>query len=207
MKKLLFIIFLMVFSFAITANAKKPKVVWPKAVLTLKDGTVLNGYLQNDIHFMKKNIYFSETQNGKDVKYKIVDIKSLEVDNALQDGKKRIFILIDDDPKFPFLATEVFKGKHVTGYMEPFAFDNSTHSTSFTGIWTNITVYLDCRAYHYMVDSGKPYRLWKNRCLAGACHSMQRFIPPVVCRYSEAFNSRRTVFHLAYFFFQGHTFQ
>lgn len=38
MKKLLFIIFLMVFSFAITANAKKPKVVWPKAVLTLKDG-------------------------------------------------------------------------------------------------------------------------------------------------------------------------
>ena len=98
MKKLLFIIFLMVFSFAITGNAKKPKVVWPKAVLTLKDGTVLNGYLQNDIHFMKKNIYFSETQNGKDVKYKIVDIKSLEVDNALQDGKKRIFILIDDDP-------------------------------------------------------------------------------------------------------------
>ena len=73
MKKLFFIIFLMVFSFAITANAKKPKekVVWPKAVLTLKDGTVLNGYLQNDIHFMKKNIYFSETQNGKDVKPQI----------------------------------------------------------------------------------------------------------------------------------------
>ena len=68
MKKLFFIIFLMAFSFAITANAKKPKIVWPKAVLTLKDGTVLNGYLQNDIHFMKKNIYFSETQNGKDVK-------------------------------------------------------------------------------------------------------------------------------------------
>ena len=34
MKKLLFIIFLIVFSFAITANAKKPKekIVWPKAV-------------------------------------------------------------------------------------------------------------------------------------------------------------------------------
>ena len=53
-------LFLMVFSFATIANAKKPKekVSWPKAVLTLKDGTVLNGYLQNDIHFMKKNIYF-----------------------------------------------------------------------------------------------------------------------------------------------------
>lgn len=105
MKKLLFIIFLMVFSFATIANAKKPKekVSWPKAVLTLKDGTVLNGYLQNDIHFMKKYIYFSETQNGKDVKYKIVDIKSLEVDNALQDGKKRTFVLNEDDPTFPFM--------------------------------------------------------------------------------------------------------
>ena len=52
MKKLFFIIFLMVFSFAICANAKKPKekVSWPKAVLTLNDGTVLNGYLRIDIH-------------------------------------------------------------------------------------------------------------------------------------------------------------
>lgn len=152
----------MVFSFAITANAKKPKekVVYPKAVLTLKDGTVLNGYLQNDIHFMKKNIYFSETQDGKDVKYKIVDIKSLVVDNALQDGKKRTFILNEDDPKFPFMATEVYKGKHVTGYMEPYAFDNSTHSRSFTGIWTNIESYLNCRAYHYTVDGGKHVYYW-----------------------------------------------
>ena len=163
MKKLLIIIFLMVFSFAITANAKKPKekVVYPKAVLTLKDGTVLNGYLQNDIHFMKKNIYFSETQNGKDVKYKIVDIKSLVVDNALQDGKQRTFILVDDNPDYQFLATVIFKGKHVTGYMEPFAFDNSTHSRSFTGIWTNVESYLDCRAYHYTVDGGKHVFYWR----------------------------------------------
>ena len=163
MKKLLIIIFLMVFSFAITANAKKPKekVVYPKAVLTLKDGTVLNGYLQNDIHFMKKNIYFSETQNGKDVKYKIVDIKSLVVDNALQDGKQRTFILVDDNPDYQFLATVIFKGKHVTGYMEPFAFDNSTHSRSFTGIWTNVESYLDCRAYHYTVDVGKHVFYWR----------------------------------------------
>ena len=162
MKKLFYILFLMVFSFAITANAKKPKekVVWPKAVLTLKDGTVLNGYLQNDIHFMKKNIYFCETQNGKDVKYKIEDIKSLEVENALQDGKKRTFILIDDNPKFQFLATEVFKGKHVTGYMEPYAFDNTTTSRTFTGIMSTNTTYLGCRAYHYMVDGGKHVYYW-----------------------------------------------
>ena len=161
MKKLLFIIFLMVFSFAITANAKKPKVVWPKAVLTLKDGTVLNGYLQNDIHFMKKNIYFSETQDGKDVKYKIVDIKSLVVDNAMQDGKQRTFILIDDDPKFQYLATVIYKGKHVTGYMQPFAFENTITSRTFTGIpYVAGTTYSGCRSYDYKVDGGKLVYYW-----------------------------------------------
>ncbi|WP_308398247.1 hypothetical protein, partial [Prevotella sp.] len=103
---------------------------------------------------------FSETQNGKDVKYKIVDIKSLEVDNALQDGKKRTFILIDEDPTFQYLATVIYKGKHVTGYMQPFAFENSTHSRSFTGIWTNNTVYLGCRSYDYKVDGGKLVYYW-----------------------------------------------
>lgn len=161
MKKLLFIIFLMVFSFAITANAKKPKIVWPKAVLTLKDGTVLNGYLQNDIHFMKKNIYFSETQNGKDLKYKIENIKSLQVENALQDGKKRTFILIDDNPEFQFLATELFKGKHVVGYMQPYAFENTVTSRTFTGIpYVANTNYSGCRAYYYMVDGGKHVYYW-----------------------------------------------
>ena len=163
MKKLFFIIFLMAFSFAITANAKKPKqkVVWPKAVLTLKDGTVINGYLQNDIHFMKKNIYFSETQDGKDKKYKITDIKSLVVDNAMQDGKKRTFILNDDDPKYPFMETEVYKGKHVTGYMQPYAFENNTTSRTFTGImyYAN-TIYSGCRAYYYTVDGGKYVYYW-----------------------------------------------
>ena len=52
----------------------------------------------------------------------------------MQDGKQRTFILIDDDPKFPFLATEVFKGKHVVGYMEPYAFENTITSRTFTGI-------------------------------------------------------------------------
>ena len=121
----------------------------------------LNGYLQNDIHFMKKNIYFCETQDGKDVKYKIVDIKSLVVDNAMQDGKQRTFILIDDDPKFPFLATEVFKGKHVVGYMEPYAFENTITSRTFTGIpYVAGTNYSGCRSYHYMVDGGKHVYYW-----------------------------------------------
>ena len=82
------------------------------------------------------------------------------MDNALQDGKKRTFVLNEDDPTFPFMATEIYKGKHVTGYMQPFAFESSTHSRSFTGIWTNNTVYLGCRSYDYKVDGGKLVYYW-----------------------------------------------
>ncbi len=32
------------------------------AVLTLNDGTVLNGYLQNDIHFMQKYVLFQRNR-------------------------------------------------------------------------------------------------------------------------------------------------
>ena len=37
-------------------------------------------------------------------------------------------------------------------------------------------------------SGGKSYRLRKNSCFPGACHSVQCFIPPVICRYSKAFN-------------------
>ena len=164
MKKLLFIIFLMVFSFAISANAKKPKekVVWPKAVLTLNDGTVLNGYLRTDVHFMtvKDYVLFSETEEGKDVKYKNETIKSLAVENAFGNGKNATFIPIhlywreaNKILKSPTLVVENFKGKHVTGYLRPTVFDNTTTSRSFTGIITNSTSYLTFWDYYYMVDS------------------------------------------------------
>lgn len=72
----------------------KGKIVWPKAVLTLKDGTVLNGYLRTDIHFMQKCVLFSETEEGKNVKYKNETIKSLVVKNCFGDGKEATFIPI-----------------------------------------------------------------------------------------------------------------
>ena len=59
-----------------------------------------------------------------------------------------------------------------------------------------------------IIKSGsKSYRLRKNCCFSGACHSVQCFIPPVICRYSKAFNGWRAIFHLADFLFQSHTFQ
>ncbi len=120
---------------------------------------------------MKKNIYFSETQDGKDVKYKIVDIKSLVVDNAMQDGKQRTFILIDDDPKFPFLATEVFKGKHVVGYMEPYAFENTITSRTFTGILRMLPVPII-----QVVDQITIWLMAASMCTIGICLKVKKLM-------------------------------
>jgi len=161
MKKLLFIIFLMVFSFAVTANAKKPKekVVWPKAVLTLKDGTVLNGYLRTDIHFMQKYVLFSETEEGKDVKYKNETIKSLVVKNCFGDGKETTFIPVNlywreakKILKTPVLAIQNYQGKHVKGYMYPTFFDDTRTSIN-AGVMQNTSMFSGEWWYLYNVDS------------------------------------------------------
>ena len=161
MKKLFFIIFLMVFSFAISANAKKPKekVSWPKAVLTLNDGTVLNGYLRTDIYFIDFNFLFSETEDGKSVKYKNDDVKSLVVKDCFEDGKDVTLVPIyihsaNRKTTHPLMAIQAFQGKHVKGYIRPTYFENSTTSRTFTGIMSSSTSYQSgCRQYVYNVDS------------------------------------------------------
>lgn len=163
MKKLFFIIFLMVFSFAISANAKKPKerVSWPKAVLTLNDGTVLNGYLRTDIYFIDYNFLFSETEDGKSVKYKNEDVKSLVVKDCFGEGKNvtlvPIYLYFSEMKKImkhPFLVIQAFQGKHVKGYIRLSHFENSTTSRSFSGVMSSSTIYQSgTRQYIYNVDS------------------------------------------------------
>lgn len=162
MKKLLFIISLMVFSFALSANAKKPKekVTWPKAVLTLNDGTVLNGYLRTDIYFIMNNFLFSETEEGKSVKYKNDAVKSLIIKDGFKDGKDMTLIPLKmyfregkQILKTPILAVQVFQGKHVKGYVRPTSFENTTTSRTFSGIMSSNTINeTGCRNYLYNVD-------------------------------------------------------
>ena len=151
----------MVFPFAISANAKKPKekIVWPKAVLTLKDGTVLNGYLRTDIHFMQKCVLFSETEEGKDVKYKNETIKSLVVKNCFGDDKETTFIPVKlywreakKILKTPVLVIQNYKGKHVKGYMYPTFFDDTRTSIN-AGVMQNTSMYSGEWWYLYNVDS------------------------------------------------------
>ena len=179
MKKLLLFICLLVFSFAINANAKKPKekISYPKAVLTLNDGTVLNGYLRTDIYFIDFNILFSETEDGKSVKYKNEDVKSLVVKDCFEEGKDATFVPIylyfssmKKIIKHPFLVIKVFQGKHVKGYIRPTHFENSTTSISFTGVMSSSTIYQSgTRQYIYNVDSDSTMNrvYWLHRLVNG----------------------------------------
>ena len=161
MKKLFFILSLLLFSFTICVNAKKPKekVVWPKAVLTLNDGTVLNGYLRTDIRFMQKYVLFSETEEGKDVKYKNEAIKSLVVKNCFGDGKETTFVPVKlywteakKILKTPVLAIQNYQGKHVKGYMYPTFFDDTRTSIN-AGVMQNTSMFSGVWWYLYNVDS------------------------------------------------------
>ncbi len=161
MKKLLFIIFLMAFPFAMTSNAKKPKekIVWPKAVLTLNDGTTLNGYLRTNIHFMQKQVLFSETEEGKDVKYKNETIQSLVVKDCFGDSTEATFVPVKlydvykkKIPRKPILAIPHYQGKHVKGYLYPTFFDDTRTSIS-SGVMQSHSTYSGVWLWLYNVDS------------------------------------------------------
>ena len=145
MKKLL-LFCLLVFSFAMCATAKEPKgeSSWPKIVLTLNDGTVLKGYLRNNLHLESTYVMFSDTEDGKKVKYKNEAVKSLFAKDFLGEGKDATFIPLkicwgSGKSKIPFLVIQIYQGKHVKGYMRPTSFDHSSTNRSFTGVVTSTT--------------------------------------------------------------------
>ena len=160
MKKLLLFICLLVFSFAMSATAKEPKgeSSWP-IVLTLNDGTVLNGFLRNNLHLESTCVMFSDTEDGKKVKYKNEAIKSLIVKDFIGEGKDATFIPLklcwgSGKSKIPFLSIQIYQGKHVKGYMRPTSFDHSSTNRSFTGVVTSTTsIEPDLWEFIYNVDS------------------------------------------------------
>lgn len=65
---------------------------YPKAMLTLSDGTVINGYLRENIHHVYHKVPISETVDGKKINYKTKDIQSLVV--TMPDGTAETYIPI-----------------------------------------------------------------------------------------------------------------
>lgn len=158
MKKIFFIIFLMVFSFAISANAKKPKVISVYAAhdpeeyrvkVTKSDGTVIEGYSKTDFlnyNFPKvKKFTFSTKYDGEKTTYTSDEVKRVEFVNLAIDSiplifesvqaQSRVPVTSGKEPKLyktPIFLRLFYDGKNVKGYTMPYADITNTPSSSIT---------------------------------------------------------------------------
>ena len=153
MRKGVIVLLLAIFMFSISAHARitKDQMVCHKAVLTLNDGTVMNGYLRTDIQFMRSYVLFSRTEVGEKSKYRNDTIKSLFVRDCLGKGVDATFVPIKLYKKgkkkgtTAVLAIPDYRGKHVRGYMCPTFFDATRTSAAsqemrnaYTGVWWGV---------------------------------------------------------------------
>lgn len=130
MKKYLLMLFIAMFGVSGSVCAKDTP-QYAKVLLTLKDKTVLNGYLCCDLHSVNKKIFVSETIDEKSVSYQIAEIDSLVV--TYTDGVIRTYrpIYVWDGlrkkvSKTPVLASVCYTGDNITGYMAPSMYVKST---------------------------------------------------------------------------------
>ena len=132
---------------------------YPKAVLTLSDGTVINGYLRENIHHVYHKVPISETVDGKKINYKTKDIQSLVV--TMPDGTAETYILIytwdqykKKAEKEPMLAVVDFKGNHVIGYAYPSLYEQTSAAVP-SSYFQSYTRTRDAWLYYYVVDTDK----------------------------------------------------
>ncbi len=123
-----------------------------RVVLTLKDGTVINGYLRTALMPDKRTVGIGEAPKGKYMKYANSDIESLVLPASAENPEALTFIPVKDrfaerkkPNKEPSLMVKTFEGKHVTGYRFPTISDFTVSggypggaqvtTTRITGIW------------------------------------------------------------------------
>lgn len=132
MKKILFILIIYaLIGTDVAAAKKKEEIQLPTITLTLNDGSVINGLLRSNLHYIKKNISVSETADGKKEKYQLTDIDSLVV--TYVDGEKMtlrpiyvwngFFKKVD---KTPVLANVCYSSDKMTCYMVPGRYEKTT---------------------------------------------------------------------------------
>ncbi len=125
------LIFFALISIGVAAAKKKEPLRLPSIALTLNDGSVINGFLKSNLHYINKDISVSETVDGKKEKYKLTDIDSLVV--TYLDGEKMtlrpiyvwngFFKKVD---KTPVLANLCYSSDKMTCYMVPGRYEKTT---------------------------------------------------------------------------------
>ena len=131
-----------------------------KVILTLNDGTVINGFLKSDI--MGDKIKVSETFKGKGKKYATTDIKTLVFPPTESDERELTFVpvmvhdnheLVNKNPKSPRLLMKVYETERMIGYISPA--EDFTFTPTMMSYWNSMK-------YYYQVKGEKrAYTYWK----------------------------------------------
>ena len=131
-----------------------------KVILTLNDGTVINGFLKGDI--MSDKIKVSEKFKGKGKRYATTDIKSLVFPPTESDQQELTFVpvmvydfceLTGKKPKSPRLLMKVYETERMIGYISP------AEDFSFTP--TMMSYWNSTKYYYYVKGEKRAYAYWK----------------------------------------------
>jgi hypothetical protein len=131
-----------------------------KVILTLNDGTVINGFLKGDI--MGDKIKVSETFKGKGKKYSTTDIKSLVFPPTESDEHELTFVpvmvhdnfeLLNKNPKNPRLLMKVYETDRMIGYISPA--EDFTFSPNMMSYWNSM------KYYYHVKGEKRAYTYWK----------------------------------------------
>lgn len=127
-----------------------------KVILSLKDGSVINGYIRTSLMGGAMKVGISETPKGSYYLYETKDIESL-VYPALKEGQKEVryvpsralkkvatLISKSKEYKAEVLLRPVYKGEKVTGYVLP--------CVASTTISATMTYYTNTYQYLYKIE-------------------------------------------------------
>lgn len=131
-----------------------------KVVLTLHDGTIVNGFLSGNI--MGDKIKVSETFKGKTQKYKTADIESLVFPATENDDSEVVFTpmmvhdpceIVGRNPKSPRLLMKIYETDKMIGYVSP--------AEDFTFTPTLHTMWGTMKYYYYIKGEKRAHAYWK----------------------------------------------
>ena len=131
-----------------------------KVIVTLNDGTVIEGFLKGDI--MGDKIKVSEKFNGKAKKYSTTDIKTLVFPPTESDERELVFIpvmvhdnheLLNRNPKNPRLLMKVYETDRMIGYISPA--EDFSFSPTMISYWNSM------KYYYQVKGEQRAYTYWK----------------------------------------------
>ena len=160
MKKIFFLLFMLLFCIAPVTAKDNPND--KKVVLTLNDGTVIHGYLSNNL--FTDNIKISETYRGKSKKYSTSSIASLQLTPNDTTSFTFVPMLVYDyftiggkKSKNPLLLMPIYETERMIGFVAP---DTDFSMANGVGMSYNF-IYGTLKYFYYIKGEERAYSYWK----------------------------------------------